>query len=141
MILGEERLDHRYLSRLLGNCRHAVETRIARDVHVIDADGCQQFARLLVLYEEMREALEHVAVLSSVPLEEDLIRSEYRAYAIYRYATMSEDMEVVIPEFILYEERLDRSDGTQEFPGIRDRIDGQITHQVSPVVMFPHLVS
>jgi hypothetical protein len=74
-------------------------------------------------------------------LEEDLFRPEYRADAIYRYSTMPQDVQVVIPEFVLYEERLHRSHGTQEPSCVSNSIHWQVTDEVCPFVMLSDLIS
>ena len=88
----------------------------------------------------MREALQHMAILQSIPLEEHLFGTEYGRHTIHRHPTMAQDMEVVIPELILYEESLHGPHCPQEPASIRHSIDREITHQVSPIIMLPHLI-
>ena len=136
-----EGLYDRQLLRLLLYLKHTVEARIASNSNAADANLSQQLAALLVLHEEVGEAVEHTAVLASVPAEEDLIRTEDTRHTVDRHVAVLEDVEVVIPELVLDEERHHRTYRTEEADGIDGRVKGQIADDVGTLIVLAHLIA
>ena len=89
----------------------------------------------------MGEAVEHTAILTAIPLEEHLIRTEDARYTIHGHSTVLENMHVVIPELVLDEESHHRTDGTKETTGVGDGVEGQVTDDVGPLVVLTHLIA
>ena len=100
----DELLDDGQLAGLLLDLQDAVEAGVARDADVGQPDGGQQLAALLVLHEEVGEALQDAAILTSIPSEEHLSVAEDARHAVGGHAAMLQDVEVVVPELILDEE-------------------------------------
>ena len=121
--------------------KRAVETGVTDDRDVRDADSTQQFLADLVLYEEMGETLQHVTVLTSVPAEEYLSRTEDAADAIDGYTTVFQDMQVVIPELVLDEERHHGTDGSQEATCIGNGVQRQVANDVGSGIVLAHLIA
>jgi len=119
----------------------AVEAGVADDGDVGDADLRQQLAALVVLHVEMGEAPEHVGILTTVPAEEDLVGSEDAGDAIDGDAAMAQDVQVVVPELVLDEERHDGSDGAQEAACVADGVEWQVADDVGTGIVLAHLVA
>ena len=132
--------DGQLLCGLL-NLEHTVEARVANHRHTVDAYASQQLLALFVLHEEVREAVQHPSVLTTVPLEEHLIRTEDARHAIHRHTSMLEDMEIVVPELILDEERLHRMYQSEETSSVGNGVERQVADDVSPLVILPDLIA
>ena len=89
----------------------------------------------------MCEASQHRTILIPVPAEEYLPGTEDGTDAIDRHMAMAQDVEVVIPELILNEERLHRPHGTQESACVGEGIDGQVADEISTIIVLSHLVA
>ena len=140
LAIEESGNDRKFLALLLDG-EHAVEASVATDSDIMDANLGEQFARALILHEESCEAFQHFAVLSAVPAEENLVGTEDGADAIDRNIAVAQDMEVVIPELILDEERHFRSYGAQESACIVWSVERKIADDVSPLVILSHLIA
>ena len=116
-------LDNRQLLRLLLNLEHTVEAGVTRYRDIRDANFGQQLAADLVLHKEMGEAVEHTAILAAIPLEEHLVGTEDTADAIDRHVPVLQNVQVVIPELVLDEERHHGTDSPQEAAGIGNRVE------------------
>jgi hypothetical protein len=89
----------------------------------------------------MREAVQYATILSAIPLEEHLVRTEDARYTINRHIPVLQDMQVVIPELILDEESHHRTYSPQETPGVGDGIQRQITDDIGSLVVLSHLIA
>ena len=89
----------------------------------------------------MCKALQHRGILTAIPLEEHLIRAENARHTIDRHMTVFQNMQVVIPELVLDEEGHHRTNGPEEAAGVGNRVEWQIGDDVSPLVVFPHLIT
>ena len=137
----QECLHCGYLLALAGYLQHTVEACIACHGDVVVAQFCQQLFRILCLDKEMCEASQHRTILISVPTEEDLAGTEDGTDAIDRHMAVTQDVEVVVPELILDEERLHRPHGTQETACVGEGIDGQVADEVCTVIVLPDLIA
>ena len=54
---------------------------------------------------------------------------------------MLQDMQIVVPEFVLDEESHDRTNGAQEAAGIGHGVDGQVGDDVGTLVVLSHLIA
>ena len=136
-----ELFNDRQLFSLLLDLEHTVETGVASDGHVVETYLIEELLALLVLYVEMGEAFQYLAVLTTVPAEEYLSVAENAGYAIYGYVTMLQDMQVVVPEFVLDEESHFRTYGTQEAACVGDGVEWQVADNVGSLVILAHLVA
>ena len=134
-------LHNRQLLGCLLDLQDTVEAGVAHHRHIGDADLRQQLLRYLVLHEEMGEAVEHTAILTAIPLEEHLIGTEDARHTIHGHPTVLEDMQVVVPELVLDEERHHRTDGTKETTGVGDGVERQVTDDIGPLVVLTHLIA
>jgi len=132
--------DWQLLGSLL-DLHDAVEASVAHHLHVGDADVGEQPPALLVLDEEAGEALQHIGIAAAIPAEEDLVGPEDARHAVGRHATMTEYVEIVIPELILDEERHHWSHRAQEAPCVADRVEREIADDVGSLIVFAHLVA
>ena len=66
----------------------------------------------------MCEAVEHTAILATIPLEEHLVLAEYARHTIYRHIAVLKYVQVVIPELVFYKERHNGAYCAQESAGI-----------------------
>ena len=89
----------------------------------------------------MSETTQHMTVLVAIPLEEDLIGAEDTRHAIHRNTTMTEDVEIVVPELVLYEECHHWAHGTQKATSIANGIEGQIADDVGTAVVLPDFIA
>ena len=89
----------------------------------------------------MGKAVEHTTILTSVPTEEDLVRTENAGHAIDGYAAVFQDMQVVIPELVLDEERHHGADITQEATGIGDGVQRQVADDVGAGIILAYLIA
>ena len=121
--------------------QYTVEACITNDCHIMNTYLAQQFLTDLVLDEEMCKTLQYMSILTSIPLEEHLFRTEDTGHAIYWHITVTKYMKVVIPEFVLDEERHLRTDGTQEAACIGNSVQRQISDNVGTFVVLPHLIA
>ena len=120
---------------------YTVEAGITHHRDIRDTDLPQQFPADLVLYEEMRKTVQHPSVLPTIPLEEYLIRTEDARHTIDGHIPMLQDMEVVIPELILDEERRHRTHQSEKTDGIDRSIQRQVADDIRPLVVFPDLIA
>ena len=125
----------------MGYGGYAVEAGVACDIDVVDADGGEELFALLVLHEEVGEALEHMSVGSAVPAEEDLVGTEDAADAIDRHATMAQDVNIVVPELVFDEECHGGAHGAQEAQCVGWCVDGQVADEVGELIVFAHLIA
>ena len=126
---------------LLHYLQHTVEAGVARDVYIGDTDAFQQFAAHLVLHEETGEAFQHTPILPTIPAEEHLARTEDAAHAVGGHTAMFQDMEVVVPELILDEERHAGTHQSQEAARVAGGIKRQIADDVGSLVVLAHLIA
>ena len=136
-----ELLYERQLPSRLFNLQHAVETGVAHHGHVMDANGVQQFTADVVLHIEPGEALQHVGILTTIPAEEHLSGTEDAADAVDGNAPVLQDVQVVVPELVLDEERHHGTDGAQEATGIGNGVKGQVADDVGTLIVFAYLVA
>ena len=54
---------------------------------------------------------------------------------------MAQNVQIVVPKFVFYKESHNRAHRTQEFPCIRNGVDGQISNDICLLVVFSYLVS
>ena len=54
---------------------------------------------------------------------------------------MLQDMQIVVPEFVLDEESHHGTNRTQEPAGIGHRVDGQVGDNVGTLVILAHLIT
>ena len=101
----------------------------------------QQLSALLVLYEELSNATQHLAILLAVPAEEYLILTEYARHAIYWHSTMLQNVEVVVPELVLNEECHNRTHSTQEASRVAYCVERQIAYNVGTLIVLAHLIA
>ena len=80
-------------------------------------------------------------ILTTIPFEKYLIRTENTADTINRHTTMLENMQIVIPKLILNEESHDWTYGTQKTARIRNRIKRQITNNVCSFIILTHFIA
>ena len=121
--------------------QHTVEAGVAHDGDVGDANGIQQFAALLVLHIEVRETAQYVGILTTIPAEEYLAGTEDAADAIDWYATMAQDVQVVVPELVLDEEGHDGSYGSEKASGIGDSVQWQVADEICTFVVLAHFIA
>jgi hypothetical protein len=107
----------------------------------VDANLLEEHTTLLVLYEEACKTLQHVSILTSVPTEEYLVGTEYGAYAIYGNLPVTQNVQVVIPELVLYEKRRNGTHRTKETTCVGNGVDRQICYDVGTRIVLPYLVA
>ena len=136
-----ECLDYRKLlgQRLDGH--DAVEAGITHYLCFRDANLSQKLAALLILNKELGETLQHTRIGTSVPPEENLVGTEDAAHAIGGNTAMLQDMQIVVPEFVLDEESHHGTNRAQEPAGIGHRVDGQVGDNVGTLVILAHLIA
>ena len=54
---------------------------------------------------------------------------------------MAQNVKVVVPEFIFYEERHDGMHGTQEASRVAYGVEGQVAHDVCTFIVFSYLIA
>ena len=126
---------------LLLNLQDTVEAGVASYTDAGDANLSQQLTALLVLHEEVGEAVEHTTVLATIPLEEYLVGTEDAGDAVDRHMAVLQDVEVVVPELVLDEERHDGTHRTQEADGVDGGVERQVADDVGTLVVLAHLVA
>lgn len=89
MVKVDKRFNDGDVLALTGYGGYAVEAGVASDIDIGDAYVGEELTALLILYEEVGEALEDMGVGPAVPTEEDLVGTEDAADAIYGDATMA----------------------------------------------------
>ena len=89
----------------------------------------------------MGEAVEHAAILPSVPAEEHLVGPEDGADAVGGYASVFEYVQVVVPELVLDEERHLGTYKAEEAPGVGDGVEGEVADDVGALVVLAHLIA
>ena len=89
----------------------------------------------------MGEAVEHAAILPTIPAEEDLPLAEDAAHAIDGHAPVFQDVQVVVPELVLDEEGHLGPYDAQEAPGIGDGVERQVADDVGSGIVLAHLVA
>ena len=136
-----EVLHYRELLGGIPDLDNPVETRVTHHRYARNTDLRQQFLADLILHEEMREAVQHTSVLTTIPLEKDLIRTENARHTIDRHIPMFQDMEIIIPELILDKEGHHRTHQPEESDGIDGGVQRQITDNIRPFVVFPDLIT
>ena len=137
-------LESLYQGQFLGltlDLQHAVEACVTRYLNVGDAERGKQTLALVVLDEEACEAFQHPAVRTPVPTEEHLTLTEDAADAVNGHATPLEDVQVVPPKLILYEESHLRMHEVEELARAEIRVQGQVTDDVRALVVLPHLIT
>ena len=82
-----------------------------------------------------------MAVLASIPAEEDLVRAENTADTIHGHIPMLEDMQIVVPELVLDEECHHGSDGSQESACVGNGVQRQVADDVGTFVILAHLIA
>ena len=85
--------------------------------------------------------MEHTAILAAVPLEEYLVGTEDAADAIHGHVPVLQDVQVVVPELVLDEERHHGTDSPQEAARIGNRVERQVADDVGSLVVLAHLVA
>ena len=113
-----KRLYHRQLLGSILNLQHTIETGIAHYGCVCNTYLGKQFLADFVLHKEVCEAVEHTAILTTIPLEEHLVLAEYARHTINRNVTMLQYVQIVVPELVFDKERHNRADCAQESAGI-----------------------
>ena len=136
-----EGFNHRQLLGSLLDLEHTIEARIAHNRNIVDSNLSQQFFTYFILHKEMGEAIQHWSVLTSIPLEEHLIRAEDAGHAIDGHMTMLQDVQVVVPELVLDEKCHHRTNGPQETTGIGNGIEWQIGDDICAFVVFTYLIA
>ncbi len=137
----DEVLHDRQSLRCLLDLQHTVEAGVTDNRDIMDTYLGKQVLADLVLHIEMGEALQHMRILPSVPLEEYLVGSEDAADTVDGHATVLEDMQVVIPELVFDEERHHRMDGPQETTGISDGIQGKVADDIRSLIILTDLIT
>ena len=130
-----------YVFALMGYSSYAVKAGVTRHINIVDAYSGEQLFAFLILYKEVGEAFEHMGIGSAIPTEEHLSWTEDTADAIYGHSAMAQNVHIVVPELVLYEEGYGWSYGAQKAQCVGGGVDGQIAHQVSQFVVFAHLIS
>lgn len=87
-----------------GDFGHAVETRVARYDHVVEAQPGQQLFRLLVLHEHHVEGLQRLPPHAAVGAEEDRVAAEDGRYDVAADRAAAQLGEQVDPEFVFDED-------------------------------------
>ena len=82
-----------------------------------------------------------MTVLATIPAEEHLTWTEDAADTIDGNATMAQDVQIVVPELVLNEERHHRTDGTQEATGIGNGVEWQVADDIGTLVVLAHLIA
>lgn len=134
-------LDNRQSLRCLLDLQHTVEAGVTDNRDIMDTYLGKQVLADLVLHIEMGEALQHMRILPSVPLEEYLVGTEDAADTIDGHATVLEDMQVVIPELVFDEERHHRMDGPQETAGVGDGVQGKVADDIRSLIILTDLIT
>ena len=101
----------------------------------------EQFPASLVLHEEVREAVEHLCIASAIPLEEDLLRAEDARDAVGRDIAVFQDMKVVVPELVFYEQGADGMNCPEKAPCVARCVKRQIAYDVRTLVVLAHFVA
>ena len=89
----------------------------------------------------MSKAVQHATILPAVPLKEHLVRTENARYTINRHIPVFQDMQIIIPELILDEERHHRTDGPKETTGVRNGIQRQIGDDIGTLIILTYLIA
>ena len=140
--LGEGIHDrHLLLACALLYLQHAVEARVAGNLHIRYAECGEQFTALLVLHEEPGDAVQHAAIAVAIPAEEHLLRAEDAAHAVYGDVVFLHVCHIVPPELILDEERHLRVYYLEEASDVERSVERQVADDVGPLVVLPHFVS
>ena len=137
----DEVLHDRQSLRCLLDLQHTVEAGVTDNHDIMDTYLGKQVLADLVLHIEMGEALQHMRILPTVPLEEYLTGTEDAADTIDRHLTVLEDMQVVIPELVFDEECHHRMDGPQETAGIGDGVQGKVADDIRSLIILTDLIT
>ena len=141
LVGGRKRFNQRDLLSQRLDGHDAVETGVAHNLSLGDANLSQELAALLILHEELGETFQYTRIGTSVPTEENLIGTENAAHTIGGHAAVLQDVEIVVPEFVLDEKSHHGAHRAQETAGIGHRIDGQIGDNVGSLIVLAHLIA
>ena len=125
----------------LGDGRHAVETRIPRHDHIVEADIVQQMSRLLVLDENLVERIERLPPQETVAAEEDRVAAEDGRDDERARTAALELREVVYPELVLDEYCNLGVRQIEETAYVPRRVDRHVEDVIGPLVVLAHLVA
>ena len=140
-IVSFKHFHQRKVFGLFANLQHTVETSISHHCHTTDTNLRQIAFGGLILHKQMIEIFQHIAISSSIPFKEYLSTTENGRYAIYWNTTFMKFIQIILPEFVLDEERHARVCNIQELLHIPRFIKRQIAYNVRSPVMLAHFVT
>ena len=140
-VFSPEQFYHRQFFCLPADFQNPVETGIPHHGRVGYSYFFQKFHRFLILHKKMSKAFQDRPIFSSVPTEEQLLRTEDGRNTIYWYIPTVQFRQVVFPELVFYKESHTRTGQFHKPTGIGRRIQRQVTYHIGPLIILPHLVS
>ena len=126
---------------LSADVQHPVEAGVTDNRRMGHANAPQQPYGLLVLHEQVGEAFQHLFIITSVPTEEHLSRTEDGRHAVRRDLTAPQLAQIILPELVLDEERHAGTGQVHETPDVTRCVKRQVTHHVGSLVILPYLVA
>ena len=124
-----------------GDFGHAVETRVARYDHVVEAQPGQQLFRLLVLHEHHVEGLQRLPPHAAVGAEEDRVAAEDGRDDIGAHLAAAQVAQQVEPEFVFYEDCDFGMRRIEEPAGVARRVDRQVEDVIHTLVILADFVA
>ena len=140
-LVAAEALDNLDAFGRRGDFGHPVETGVARNHHVVEAQFGQQALRLLVLDEHRVEALQRLAPDAAVGAEENRVAAEDGRDDVGAYRAVAQLGEQVNPEFVLDEDGYLGVGDVEEAAGVRRRVNREVEDVVHAAVVLADFVA
>ena len=96
---------------------------------------------MAVLYKEMLEVCQGFGVSAAVPLEEQLVVTEYGRYAEYLDVSPVESPQEIGPELVFDKESLLYLDAVQESLYVERSVKRYVADNVGSLVVFAYLIA
>ena len=138
---GNETLDVRERLGLLGNGRHAVETRVATQRDIVEAILSEQINGCLVLHEEMRHRMQLLAEPTTIGTEEERVGLEDERDVEQWDACLLQGPHVIEPKLVFDEESSHEMMPTHPLGGMTGGIGGKISHFVGHRIVLADLIA
>ena len=129
-LVATERFHEIERLHLRGNGFHTIETSVAANGNLFDANTIQQFFGFFCLHKEMRSLLQLLGKPATRGLEKMLVFTENGTYIIKRYSFLMQLLHEVIPKFIFHK------DGCRGLHDVKELscIMGQIQRQIEIII-------
>ena len=140
-IVSFELLHQRKVFRLLTYLQYPVETGISHHCYTENANLRQITFGSLVLYKQMVEIFQDIAIGTAIPFKKHLVAAENRRHTIYRNPALVKLIQIILPKLIFDKERHTRISDIKELPHIPGFIKRQVADNIRSPIMLAHLIA